>query len=158
MALAASGGDKSRKSMEDVWKDIKLPCLEDSSTSPSVFRNLVLHDFFLCAPSSSSSSLMEQHHSPSLFNLSELLDDDKHKHKHSTPRQSSLRVLDCCAVCPNKRSRKHVDAYTHELEQELALLRQENATLRQQQLKFPLRPLDPHPKKRTLLRTSTAPF
>ncbi|KAJ9186421.1 hypothetical protein P3X46_001994 [Hevea brasiliensis] len=52
---------------------------------------------------------------------------------------------------------KHVQAYTQELELEVAHLAEENARLRMQQEKFLAAPAQ-LPKKHSLCRTSTAPF
>ncbi|XP_027942468.1 protein FD-like [Vigna unguiculata] len=120
-----------------------LPQILSSSSSSST-RSITLHQF------------LPLH--PSLFKTEQIL-KTKTCTSHSANSEERFKRLiksrDCAA-----RSRAKQQAYQNQLETKLALLMEENSTLRTQvdELKIRLKRGAAPPKKRSLNRTSTSPF
>lgn len=123
-------------------------------STPSFLTSLTLNSPFEALPVNSSSA------SGSLFNslfnknkrVSEHLEIDDSPGDHWLKRR--LKNRESAA-----RSRARRQAYTSELERELAQLTEENAKLREQQKKLTLSaPIFEIPKKRGHCRSLTAPF
>ncbi|KAK4261713.1 hypothetical protein QN277_004672 [Acacia crassicarpa] len=154
--------------MEEFWKDINrvplitatthsVPCSSSSSASPpSPASASKLHEFFtqpLRITSDTNPSLVTS--SASLFpnsasSLSKKLSEcagDRRSKRMIKNRESAAR------------SRARKQAYTNELEQKLALLREENAELtRQLEQVDEASATNKHKLKRPPYRTLTAPF
>ncbi|XP_047974470.1 protein FD-like [Salvia hispanica] len=173
------------KTMEEVWKDITFAA-SDLHLNPSSPRGVILQDFFSKAPppSSAPSHASPPPPPPTMLTLSSdhfgtLLFQPHHRH----PAAFDAVVPDDTAAAGKKRfpdfdrssgdrrhkrmiknresaarSRARKQAYTNELELEVAHLLEENAKLRKQQEKFYREAAAEHQKRKPLHRTSTAPF
>ncbi|XP_028776603.1 bZIP transcription factor 27 [Neltuma alba] len=149
--------------MEEFWKDINhvplvtahyVPSSSSSSASPPSSSASKLHEFFsqpFRIDSSSSSST-------SFASSASLFPSSSHKRlSASDSDRRSKRMIKNRESAARSRARKQ--AYTYELEQKLALLKEENAMLTKQ-----LEQLDEalatniHKVKKPPCRTLTAPF
>ncbi|XP_065847288.1 protein FD [Euphorbia lathyris] len=197
----------STRSMEEVWQDINLACL-DKNNNRSSFPGMILQDF-LATPSRKDQTSAQvspaHHHQPpddlinsrpaTMLSLNsgsdfqymetELSSRQNHHHfLHTGFPSSGDGVLGSCPNILKKRrqenqengtgdrrdkrmiknresaarSRARKQAYTQELEMEVAQLREENARLRKQQENHLTTDEVKTTKKKTLYRTSTAPF
>ncbi|XP_042023607.1 protein FD-like [Salvia splendens] len=171
------------KTMEEVWKDITFAA-SDLHLNPSSPRGLILQDFFSKAPppssvpshaspppppptmltlsSSAAAALLFQPHCHPAA-LDAVVPDDSAAGKKRFPdfeRNSGdrrhKRMIKNRESAARSRARKQ--AYTNELELEVAHLLEENAKLRKQQEKFYREAAAEHQKRKPLHRTSTAPF
>ncbi|XP_043809115.1 bZIP transcription factor 27-like isoform X2 [Manihot esculenta] len=205
---AVNTSSSVRKSMEDVWKDINLTCLQECPISnPNHHRpvGMILQDFLVrpfnkdspTPPSSAgratdfpnslaprTATILTLNSGPS----PDILESDSVRTRPNNPQlhtHASIGALGSSSAFPSickkrvqenddntsdrrhkrmiknresaARSRARKQAYTQELEQEVANLQKENARLRRQQEKFQAAPAQLL-KKPSLYRTSTAPF
>ncbi|XP_054810749.1 bZIP transcription factor 27 [Prosopis cineraria] len=151
--------------MEEFWKDINhvplisphyVPSSSSSSPSPSPSSASKLHGFLAQPPridSSSSSSA-----NPKFASSASLVPCSTHKRlSESDCDRRSKRMIKNRESAARSRARKQ--AYTNELEQELALLKEENAMLTEQLQRMDDAPTTSEQKlKKPPSRTLTAPF
>ncbi|KAL1569778.1 protein FD-like [Salvia divinorum] len=78
--------------------------------------------------------------------------------RSSGDRRHKRMIKNRESAARSRARKKHLQAYTNELELEVAHLLEENAKLRKQQEKFYREAAAEHQKRKPLQRTSTAPF
>lgn len=161
-----------RRSMEEVWKDINLSSSSSASTNTA---GIILQDFLAAAagPLNREAPLpLHHHHHPPPPNIIDLnldscchldpinstptplfgfcingSDDDDRRHKRMIKNRESAA-----------RSRARKQAYTNELELEVAHLVQENSRLRRQYEQLKTAMIAQNPTKKILQRSSSAPI
>ncbi|KAI4316969.1 hypothetical protein L6164_024889 [Bauhinia variegata] len=140
---------KSPLESTTLMASLEQPHPTPTFTSPADWNKRTLQPF-LSSPNPSLDALDSSklcHWNTNKNADEEISNPDDRRHKRKIKNRESAA-----------RSRARKQAYTNELELELARLREENARLRRQQDKlcfaYPAR----HNKKRTLYRTLTAPY
>nr|CAD1830496.1 unnamed protein product [Ananas comosus var. bracteatus] len=162
-----------QKSMEEVWEEIRpLSQLQQhnptaltlgsgqsdsycnggggTNAAVAIFTNSCFNNYTLCGPHSSSSTEHQANYCAKRRALEQQLDHgiglDHRKKRLIKNRESAAR------------SRARKQAYTNELEQEVAHLLDENSRLRRQYEELRLIMATQAPTKRTLHRASSAPI
>ncbi|XP_029127583.1 bZIP transcription factor 27 [Cajanus cajan] len=150
--------------MEEVWKDINLATLNEQGSRPTTTHPTLMFQDFLARPlidppntNTILSSAPSQLQTPPLVTALSLS-----SRPHFHPPQCTLADRRNNRMIKNResaaRSRARKQAYTNELELEIAQLKEENARLRRQHQQLSEVAASEQKKKGTLYRASTAPF
>ncbi|KAL3634965.1 hypothetical protein CASFOL_022019 [Castilleja foliolosa] len=152
------------RTMEEVWKDINLAADLRHSSS----RGMIFQDFFARDPPPAGGGGVPSPpppplQLPTMLTLSSLLLQQQQQHppipspeRHSGGDRKHKRMIKNRESAARSRARKQ--AYTNELELEVAHLLEENAKLKKQQQQLYNAAAAENRKRKPLHRTSSAPF